>query len=126
MTPEQKRKSHAIIHCTAAAAAGVGAGLAQVPLSDALVICPMQITMVISLGAVFHKKIEEAMAKSILATQIATMTGRGISQFLIGWLPGVGNVVNAISAASVTEAIGWAVASDFSRSRYGCELDDPE
>ncbi|MBQ9492420.1 MAG: hypothetical protein IJR54_01630 [Oscillibacter sp.] len=42
-----------------------------------------------------------------------TLVGRGVSQFLLGWIPGVGNVLNAATAAGVTEALGWAIAADF-------------
>ena len=38
---------------------------------------------------------------------------RGISQFLLGWIPVAGNILNATTAAGITEALGWAVAKDF-------------
>jgi hypothetical protein len=39
--------------------------------------------------------------------------GRSISQVLVGWLPIYENIINASTAAGVTETIGWAVAKDF-------------
>ena len=42
---------------------------------------------------------------------------RALSQFLVGWIPGVGNAVNAGSAAAVTEAMGWRIANQFARQR---------
>lgn len=41
------------------------------------------------------------------------MAGRGISQVLVGWIPGYGNAINATTAAAVTEAIGWAADAYF-------------
>ncbi len=114
MTDEQETSCHAIIHTAAVAAGGVASGLAQLPGTDNALIVPIQLTMIISLGAVFGKTIEESVAKSILATQIASLGGRAISQFLIGWIPIIGNVLNSVTAAGITETIGWAVTNDFS------------
>ena len=113
MTKEQQKKCHAIIHSASVAAAGVGAGLAQIPFSDNAVIVPIQVAMVVSLGKVFGWSLSESAAKSTLTTAATTTVGRGASQILIGWLPGVGNVINATTAAAVTEAAGWIIANDF-------------
>lgn len=113
MTNEQKKKCHAIIHTASTAAAGVGAGLAQIPFSDNMVLIPIQVTMVISLGKVFGMSINESAAMSALTTAATTTVGRGISQILIGWIPGVGNVINASTAAGLTEAAGWIIAKEF-------------
>lgn len=113
MTDEEKKKCHAIIHAASVAAGGVGAGLAQIPGSDNAVIVPIQVTMTVSLGAVFGIKLDESAAKATLATATASMAGRAISQFLVGWIPGIGNALNAATAAGVTETIGWALAKDF-------------
>lgn len=122
MTPEQKKKCHAIIHTASLAASGVGAGLAQAPGTDNALIVPIQITMTISLGSVFGIGLTESTAKSALATATATTVGRGISQFLVGWIPGFGNVFNAATAAGVTETIGWALAKDFDNKSSKKEL----
>lgn len=113
MTKEQEKKCHAIIHTASGSAAGVGAGLAQIPFSDNVVIVPIQIAMVISLGKVFGLSISEATAMVTLTTAATTTVGRGLSQILVGWIPGVGNVINASTAAAVTEAAGWIVANEF-------------
>lgn len=115
MTSKQKKECHAIIHTASTAAAGVGAGLAQVPCSDNAVIVPIQLTMVISLGKVFGISLTESAALSALTTAAASTIGRTVSQVLVGWIPGVGNAINASTAAAVTEAAGWAVAKDFDR-----------
>lgn len=113
MTKEQRVKCHSIIHSASAMAGGVGAKLAQIPGSDNLAIVPIQTTMVIALGAVFGVTLTKSSARAVLATSTSTFIGRGISQVLIGWIPVVGNVTNAATAAGITEAIGWAVAHDF-------------
>lgn len=103
----------------------MGAGLAQLPGTDNAVIVPIQITMIISLGAVFGVKLTESAATSAAGTATATLVGRGLSQALIGWVPIVGNVINAATAAGVTEAIGWAVAANFDRDRKKIEEPKP-
>ena len=115
MTGDQKEMCHAIIHTAATAAAAVGGGLAQIPLSDSAVLIPLQITMIISLGKVFDLHLTDSAAKGIALGTAGSFVGRALSQILVGWIPGVGNVINATTAAGLTEAIGWAAAEKFSR-----------
>ncbi len=114
MDDSQKAKCHGIIH-TASAAAAIGAGLAQIPGSDNLAIIPIQAGMVMSLGAVFGIDLTESVAKTTLATATAGMVGRGISQVLVGWIPVIGNAINASTAAGVTETVGWTIANNFDK-----------
>ena len=104
---------HAIIHAAAVAAGGVGAGLAQLPGSDAPVLIGLQAAMVTAIAYKYGVELSHAAAVKLVMTFAATMAGRGISQWLIGWWPGVGNTINAATAASITEAVGWLTASHF-------------
>lgn len=115
MTSREKGLCNGIIHSASVAAAGVGGGFAQIPGSDNLVIVPIQLTMVISLGQVFGINLSQSAAEATLTSAAATTVGRTISQVLIGWIPGVGNVINATTAATITETIGWIVANDFDK-----------
>ena len=119
MTNEEMIKCNAIIHTASLAAAGVGAGLAQLPGSDNAIITPIQLTMTISLGKVFDLTLGESAAKAALASAAAGAVGRTASQVLIGWIPGVGNVINATTAAGLTEAIGWILAKEFEKEANG-------
>lgn len=113
MTQTQNDECHGIIHTAAAAAATVGGGLAQVPLADHAVITPIQLAMVISLGKVFNRQISESSATAAIGSAAATTIGRMASQVLLGWIPGVGNVINATTAAAITESMGWIIANQF-------------
>lgn len=113
MTKRQKILCNAIIHSASAAAASVGAGLAQVPCSDSAIITPVQIAMTVSLGKVFGIKLSKSSAKSAMGTGMTTLVGRAASQLLVGWLPVAGNIINAATAASITEALGWIMAGEF-------------
>lgn len=111
--PEILKKCQKIIHGHSVACGGVGTGLAQIPASDNAVIVPIQIAMIVELGATFGLHITESVAKSIIASAAASVTGRAISQFLVGWIPGIGNAINTATAAGVTEAIGWIAVKNF-------------
>ena len=52
------------------------------------------------------------------ASAAAATIGRTASQVLIGWIPGVGNIINATTAATLTEAIGWIMANEFEKQAY--------
>jgi uncharacterized protein (DUF697 family) len=112
---DQRTKCNVIIHAASAAAGGVGTGLAQIPLADNVLIAPIQVTMIVSLGGVFGIRVSESMAKGIISTLAAGFIGRGVSQILIGWVPFLGNAVNTATAAGITEAIGWTAAKHFSQ-----------
>ena len=115
MTSEEKKSCHGIIHTSSLAAGAVGAGFAQIPTSDNLLITPIQLSMTVALGKVFGITMSQSSAKAALASAIGATVGRTISQVFLGWIPGVGNVINATTAATVTEAIGWALALEFER-----------
>ena len=113
LTDSQKKKCNAIIHTASVAAGGVGTGLAQIPLSDNAIITPIQITMIVSLAAVFDIRLTEGAAKGILAGFATSFVGRGISQVLFGWIPVLGNAINTATAAGITEAVGWMAVAHF-------------
>jgi uncharacterized protein (DUF697 family) len=106
---------HGIIHTAAAACAAVGGGLAQVPSSDTLVITPIQAGMVVAIGAEHGVSVTKAAAADLLLTFSAGVAGRALSQWLVGWMPGIGNAVNAATAAALTEAVGWAADAYFDK-----------
>lgn len=117
MTSRESELCNGIIHTASVATAAVGGGLAQLPCSDNLVITPIQLTMAASLGKVFDITLDESVTKVAVASALATTVGRTISQVLIGWIPDVGNIINAITAATITETIGWIIAKEFENRR---------
>ena len=118
LSSKEQKACHGIIHTASGSAAAVGAGLAQLPLADNAVITPIQITMIVSLGKVFDQEITKAVAKGILGGVIANFVGRGVAQVAWGWIPGIGNASNAITAATITESIGWLCVDHFYKEKY--------
>ena len=115
MTNNQKMECNAIIHSASGAAAAVGAGLAQIPLSDSVAISAIQTAMTISLGEVFGLDISESSAKGLGTSGVARTLGRAVAAVLAGWIPGVGNAINAGTAGLLTETLGWAIAAEFEK-----------
>lgn len=113
MTKKQKSRCKKIIHAASVSAGGIGAGAAQIPGADNVAIKPIQIAMITALAGVFDKDLTEAGATAILGNLLASTIGRGISQVLVGWIPGIGNAINATTAAGLTETLGWTVAKQF-------------
>lgn len=124
MNTSEKTKCHGIIHAATTTAAGIGAGLAQLPGSDAIPITTIQVGMIISLGAVFGKEIDKTVGTTILGGVAGAVGGRTVSQFLVGWIPGFGNAINATTAFTITEAIGWLVANGFDQERQEKKLEE--
>lgn len=110
MNKTQRRKAHFIIHSASTAAAGVGAGMAQLPFPDATVLLPIQTAMVIALGKIFHIKLEQGAAKALATQFLAQKAGQMTARFLAGKLPVAGNIVNGSTAAAITESYGWLIA----------------
>jgi len=117
MTDEQKEACHVIIHGAATAAGATGAGLAQLPLTDSAVIIPLQVAMIIALGKVFEIQLTEGAAKGMALAATAALVGRAASQILVGWIPFLGNAINAATAAGITEALGWTIAKEFDKKK---------
>jgi len=117
LTNEEHRKCGTIIHLASGAAALVGSGMAQIPLSDAILIAPIQIKMITALGAVFDVNLTESAAKALFVSLSASCIGRATSQLLGGWIPIWGNILNASTAAGLTEAMGWLAVEHFKAER---------
>ena len=115
MTDSQRSKCHGIIHTASTAAAAAGGGMAQLPCSDAVPITLAQITMIISLGAVFDIPVSKSAAQALRKGLGGAAVGRLASQVLLGWIPGWGNALNASTAAAITEKLGWKAAEKFDR-----------
>lgn len=113
MTNEEKKKCHTIIHGAAASGSAAAAGMAQLPGADVPVLIGIEISMTIALGAVFNISLTESAAKSIVLANLASVAGRGIAQALVGWIPLFGNAINAGTAFTIIETMGWAIANDF-------------
>lgn len=112
MTPWTRRDA-LTIHAAAAVAAGIAGGMAQLPGSHAPALVGVQTAMVMALAEQHDVRMHRAAVTDLVLTQLATMLGRQAAATMVAWVPGLGNAANAIAAAAVTEAVGWAAVRMF-------------
>ncbi|MFH0825998.1 MAG: DUF697 domain-containing protein [Pseudomonadota bacterium] len=95
-------QAKAIIHTASVAAAAAAA--VPLPISDALVILPIQTGMIAKLAYLYGLPVEGAVAAlgSFVAAAVGTMTASS----LVKLLPGIGSLIQAGVAAALTESLG--------------------
>lgn len=106
---DKATKAKAII--AAATTAAATAGAVPIPLSDATIIVPIQTGMIASLAALYGLR-NEALDKAALPF-VARVAGVTLATSLLKFIPGLGSMVNAAVAATLTGAIGLYVKSNF-------------
>ena len=121
MSKELEKRCHIIIHSATTMAAAAGA--IPIPMSDAVPITATQIGMIISLGKVFGITVTQATASSIAGVMLTQKAGRAIVTNTLKAIPLAGTVigggVGAVTAAVLTEALGWIVADEFFKTANG-------
>ncbi|NLZ61123.1 MAG: hypothetical protein GX901_10740 [Lentisphaerae bacterium] len=106
---DKAKKAKSIIATATAAAGGIGA--TPIPLSDAALLIPIQVTMIASLAALYGLR-EEAVKQAALPF-LAKVAGIFAATSLLKLLPVLGSAVNAAVAASITGAMGLYVKNNF-------------
>ena len=121
MTESQHRSCERIIHLSAVAAVGSAAALSQMPGADNVALVGIIGKMVINLSDVFDVSLEHSaveLGKSVLKQFAGTIAARIATQWIVGWLPFVGNAVNAATMSGLVEYIGWVMADNFDTNRW--------
>lgn len=98
----------------AAASATAAAGLNPFPMSDALLLAPIQLGMCIKIGHIFFGSIEGI--SSLLKTQVMSIIGKQAATSLTKLIPVVGNIVNAGVAGALTFALGTAITEIYAKA----------
>jgi uncharacterized protein (DUF697 family) len=104
---EAKRMYSRTIILTASAAAATAAGLNPLPLSDAVLITPIQIGMLVSLATLYGETRESV--KMAYAPVIARVAGMLAAASLAKLIPAIGSIANASVAGGLTAAMGHLV-----------------
>lgn len=100
-----------LIYAKAAIAAAVGA--VPLPFADAVVLTPLQIGMVASIGYFYGVEVTRARAVELIATLGVGFTLREGARQLIKFVPGYGSVVSGGVAFAGTVALGEAARAWF-------------
>lgn len=104
-----RRKCHETIHFATLAAAIVG--FSPIPFSDAFLLVPIQLTMMMRLHKLFGASWSEGLAKGFTKELVVVGLGRSVVGNVIKFVPAVGTVtggiINATVATTITETLGW-------------------
>ena len=106
---DKRGKAKAIIATAVTAAAAAGA--IPIPLSDAAVLIPIQVTMIASLAGLYGLR-QEAVKQSALPF-VAKLVGIFAASSLLKLIPMLGSAVNATVAGTLTAAMGMFVRCNF-------------
>ena len=117
MTDDQKKRCGVIIHGSATAAGAAGA-LSLVPGPDAVIIMPIQVAMVAALAHACDAPLSKSLARSAAYAALGQILGKGSARLFGMWIPGLGQVVRAGVAFSVTQAIGWIIVDQLERGDF--------
>jgi small GTP-binding protein len=117
-----KLNSHAnTVIGLAATAAASAVLLNPVPASDWVALVPIQLGMVVKLGAVYGKPIDSAYAKETLLALGAGFAARSVFQGMISLLPGLKNLIGPPYAAAATHGMGVAAKMYFISGKVPAE-----
>ncbi len=108
------KKKHAHIAVATAVAAATAAGAVPIPFADAVVLVPIQVTMLTSITVIFGLEISESFltgfVSSTLGTAGTTVLGKTVVSSLIKMIPGIGSLaggaISATTAGLLTTALG--------------------
>lgn len=103
------QKAHVLIHNAAAAAAGIGAGwLGELILTpDIVPLTVLQGGVLLLLAGLFRIPLRRAAPFVLVALFCSGILGRGAAALLFARLPEHEALINILTAAVMTEALGW-------------------
>ena len=108
----KKRHARGVVGAAATAAATVAA--VPIPFADAVILIPIQISMLAGISVVFGLETSRAFLGVLVATAAgatgSTMAGRAIVANILKFIPGagtaIGGTISAATAATLTTALG--------------------
>lgn len=107
--PELRKKCHKIIHFSSLTAAIIG--FSPIPFSDAVLLVPVQMTMMMRLHQVFGASWADGMAQGLAKELVVVGLGKSAVGNVLKLIPAVGTVaggiINATVASTITETLGW-------------------
>ena len=91
--------------------------LNPIPGSDAAIIVPVQIAMIVHIGKIYGQAINWSLASSLLGSMAATLIGKTVFAAAISFLPGVKNVIGPPIAYGLSMALGHAAIEIFATNK---------
>lgn len=106
--PDERYVTAAIIHGFAAAHAVTAFFLAQTMIGDEAALTFLTIAMILAITRVNGKPWFVGDGLRLIGTMAGFYLGTRGAMMLVKWIPGIGNVANAITTTAVTELLGWS------------------
>lgn len=122
----RKRQTALTIHKFTAAHAGTAFLLAQTEVGDEVALSFLTVAMMIVIVSINGGKWHTKLAGSIIALSAGEVAGLRGSALLYKWMPGIGNLGNAVSSAATTELIGWTTYALISSGLSADNMTDEE
>jgi uncharacterized protein (DUF697 family)/GTP-binding protein EngB required for normal cell division len=91
---------------TAAASAAAAAAAIPVPVADATILAPIQLTMMGRIAAIYDLELKTMLSAGALAQLGVQITGQALARSFLKLIPGAGSVVGAGVAFALTAATG--------------------
>lgn len=110
---EQLDKEAGVVIGRAAASAAAAVALNPVPGTDFMSLVPIQIGMIMKIGAIYGKKIDRDSSLEVIATMGAGFAARTVFQGILSLVPGVKNFLGAPYAAAATHGMGVVARAYF-------------
>lgn len=98
----------------ASAAATVAAGANPFPLSDSLLLMPIQMGLAVKLASIYGFTSLGSNAIALLKSQVVSLLGRQVAASLTKLIPIVGQVINAGVAGALTLGLGYGLRGVYS------------
>jgi uncharacterized protein (DUF697 family) len=89
------------------AAAAIGAS--PIPFSDALLLAPTQLALIMRIAQIYNISMERATAVALTATAAATSVGKSFVGNLIKLIPGIGTGVGGLITGTVASAMTFGI-----------------
>lgn len=106
---ETRKKCHKTVHAASLTAAIIGCS--PIPFSDAVLLVPVQLTMMARLHKIFGQSWSESLGKSLSKELVVVGLGRSAVGNIVKLIPAVGTVagaaINGTVASTITESLGW-------------------
>jgi uncharacterized protein (DUF697 family) len=99
------------VHGSSAAAAGIAALMSPFPFADELALLPLYGLLAVHIGRSHELRFADIPWKPIAKTAVGGLVVRAAASALGTWVPGVAAVVNAVTAATLTEVVGRSIDS---------------
>lgn len=106
---KDKTANKAII--AAIAAASLAGGANPIPMSDSVIIAPIQITLAVTLSKIYGFNDLGNSVMSLLKTQVISLIGKQVVAGITKFIPVLGQVINAGVAGALTGGLGYGLKS---------------